>query len=52
VTKKLEYNVQLFQKSFVAVSPQTFITANTNRPQMGHTISKLHPTCNCIWEAQ
>ena len=26
--------------------PQTFITANTNRPQMGHTISKLHPTCS------
>jgi hypothetical protein len=48
MTKELEYHVQLFQKSFVVVSPQTFITTNANRLQMGHTISKLHPTCNCI----
>jgi len=48
MTKELEWKVPLFQKSFVVLSLQTFVTANTNRPQMSHAISKLHPTCNCI----
>lgn len=48
MTKELEWNVQLFQKSFVVLSPQTFITANINRPQTSHTTGKLHSTCNCI----